>query len=720
MQTMLKKAEPIDAVGDVEYESAFSNIAHAVIRKKAPALVQYELGFQLLDRAEDDSKAVGALLYNIGKKLLVIPLVFVNGELKGADAIYLQDDNLYLPLSEEWIKAILTHYQQPLGQGVPRNLANRGYSSPDMHQAYGLRPKYAEVLATWYRAVRDTDLPAKTAGMKDAGLVEFLQKRANSGQITAFVDALRSDPLLAEWYRDSFGFETLKVAAAQAELRESRRSLLVMPKQAAEPRTQLLRYQGVVPAKLAADHQEELVRRGWTIIDKRAEDEKATLLTTPRTLKNPTDSGIYEVLRLDGSFVKALVICRPIVAGIRGKGLYRDGEMCVVVAMDGDRHYTNAGNMDVWVRNNVPERETEGLKGLPSADNLSADSEEHWDGPRYLFLSPDCKDATALFWGLKTSPGNGGSVFSGCISESYNDRPRDSETDSLRSTRRKQTESIQGVVIDDRDDIRPTHTGNGFLRIPGNWKSLKVSGKTLHLGTPQSFAAARVKEASSVIVAGDRQGFVVDSQRYADAGAATWRLVDGFGLSVKAATELLQSAERSLQTAYVKAASPAFPDLLQFVQQNQSPFEGGFSGPEVGSAQVAVEDPQREPPPQTPDYTFIRDMMQQGGQTGLPELTELGGLTSLLHTSSEDRIIDEKLPKLTQAVDAIAQLLLHLYIHTDVFVTRYGKADTKELEAGLKNTLESLGKTLYHLKHRTVSSQPEATLVDQDLRDTTD
>lgn len=760
--TLVKTADRVDAVGDTEYESAFSNIAHAVIRRKAPALVPYELGFQLLDRAEDDSKAVGALLYTVGQKLLVIPLVFVNGELKGADAIYLQDDNLYLPLSEEWIKAVLAHYQQPLGSGVPRSRASQGYTTPDLHQAYGLRPKYARFLADWYRNARDKDLTQKTAALKEIGLVDFLTKAATSDQITAFTKALHSDPLLGQWYERRFGFDTLKHAATQAVLRESGKNLLATKKVAAEPSVKLLRYDGVMPTGLDADSQHQLTTQGWTILDKRAEEEKSSLITeTKGLLKNPTQSGVYDVMKADGKFCKALVVLRPITRAMQGQGLIRDGELAAVVEMDGSRAHTNSPLLQVWVKNHEPDRETEGLKGLPKLDSLSP-GEDTKDGvddpsnqgsygistvdplrpleddetgkptkrdccdegkdirnPGYLFLSPDCKDGTGLFTGFRLSAGSGGNVFTGYVADYLDSRDMSPGDIQNRQAIAKQSILLEGIVISDVEDSRPIHDGRGFLRLPGNWRALKVGPHTLRLGNPQTLAKSYTKSATSVVVSGDRLGFVVDNQHF-DRGGATWRLVDGFGLSIKDAAALLTSAERSLKTAYVKSAAPAFPDLMQQMSSAQSPYNGGFSGPQMEAGQMAVEDQYREPPPANPDYTFIRDTMQDSGQTGLPELTELGGLTSLLQTSSEDRIIDEKLPKLTQAVDAVAQLLLHLYIHTDVFVTRYGKSDTKELEAGLKNTLESLGKTLYHLKHRTVSSQPEATLVDQDLRDSTD
>ena len=44
---------------DAPFETAFSNLAHAYVKDKAPKLLDYEVGFQLIEKNAENTKAVG-------------------------------------------------------------------------------------------------------------------------------------------------------------------------------------------------------------------------------------------------------------------------------------------------------------------------------------------------------------------------------------------------------------------------------------------------------------------------------------------------------------------------------------------------------------------------------------------------------------------------------------------------------------------------------------
>ena len=68
---------------EASFEQAFSSIAHAYLRNRAPSLLDHELGFQLLDSTEDKKKAIGIMAFKVGSQTLYAPVFFLNGELKG-------------------------------------------------------------------------------------------------------------------------------------------------------------------------------------------------------------------------------------------------------------------------------------------------------------------------------------------------------------------------------------------------------------------------------------------------------------------------------------------------------------------------------------------------------------------------------------------------------------------------------------------------------------
>ena len=68
---------------DIPFEQALSNLAHAYLRDKAPGLLDFEVGFQLLERNQENTKAVGVVAFKVGSMWLYVPIFFLRGELKG-------------------------------------------------------------------------------------------------------------------------------------------------------------------------------------------------------------------------------------------------------------------------------------------------------------------------------------------------------------------------------------------------------------------------------------------------------------------------------------------------------------------------------------------------------------------------------------------------------------------------------------------------------------
>ena len=85
---------------DTPFEQAFSNLAHAYLQDKAPGLLDHEIGFQLLDRNSENTKAVGVFAFKVGAMWLYAPMFFLNGDLKGHELLYLKNQDMFVPLKE--------------------------------------------------------------------------------------------------------------------------------------------------------------------------------------------------------------------------------------------------------------------------------------------------------------------------------------------------------------------------------------------------------------------------------------------------------------------------------------------------------------------------------------------------------------------------------------------------------------------------------------------
>lgn len=129
----LKRAE-IGGSKDQAFEQAFSSLAHTFIADKAPKLLEYELGFQLIEKNQEGSRAVGVFGFKVGDLWLFAPMFFLNGQLKGHELLYLKNQDLFVPMKESWINYLLGRKPVRMGDLLERNLTRLGVQGPSLWQ----------------------------------------------------------------------------------------------------------------------------------------------------------------------------------------------------------------------------------------------------------------------------------------------------------------------------------------------------------------------------------------------------------------------------------------------------------------------------------------------------------------------------------------------------------------------------------------------------------
>jgi hypothetical protein len=204
---------------DVQFEQAFSNLAHAYLKDKAPSLQQYELGFQLLERNQDSTKAVAIIGFKIGPQLVYAPVFFLNGDLKGHELLYLKDQDQFVPMKENWINFILNKKPNILGESTDRNLGQQGITPPDLAQmnnspskmGSAIRPDLLPGVAAFaHFAVTNPFTDPKYKDMMD---LETFLKKEGSMVIESLVRGLMECPPLAEKFANDFnGMEIIRRA----------------------------------------------------------------------------------------------------------------------------------------------------------------------------------------------------------------------------------------------------------------------------------------------------------------------------------------------------------------------------------------------------------------------------------------------------------------------------------------------------------------------------
>lgn len=142
-RTLVKSADlGGNNLGDIPFEEAFSNIAHAFMSEKCPRLLDYEVGFQLIRRDPDRNRAAAVVAFKAGPLWLLVPAFFVDGKLL-CSSVYVKNQNRYVPLKENWINFLLSKKPVDSGDQAGRSLKALGVRQPDMGQILRSPHKYA-------------------------------------------------------------------------------------------------------------------------------------------------------------------------------------------------------------------------------------------------------------------------------------------------------------------------------------------------------------------------------------------------------------------------------------------------------------------------------------------------------------------------------------------------------------------------------------------------
>src|SRR5262245_62063017 len=122
------------------FEQAFSSLAYAYLKDKAPRLLDFMVGFQLVDRNEDNTKAMGIFGFHVGDQWLYAPVFFLNGDLKGHELLYLKNSDTFVPMKENWVNYLISRKPHELGEGSELDHRELGGLSPTLIRL--IRPPY--------------------------------------------------------------------------------------------------------------------------------------------------------------------------------------------------------------------------------------------------------------------------------------------------------------------------------------------------------------------------------------------------------------------------------------------------------------------------------------------------------------------------------------------------------------------------------------------------
>jgi hypothetical protein len=368
------KAADVGGDQDQPFEQAFSNIAHAYLKDKAPTLLDYEVGFQMLDRNQENTKAVGVFGFKVGPQWLYAPVFFLNGDLKGHELLYVKHQDMFVPLKENWINYLLNRKPSILGTEVSRNLSTIGVMPPHLYQLSRSPSKFASVverLSPWMKEALPTiahlavSNPAKDKKYDTVtDLPTFLNKEGKA-VIKSLILGFKENPKLATTFEQFHDLSVIDEAIKEANVREvlenthsvlkrdikKRRfiprvtpSVISSPESnevntepgdllkcselgypmdkgisyAQQHKLKIYTYDDILQhgtglEDLNDKERSKLMKDRVLVKDDRNDDEvvRAYEVTSTVKIQNPTETGLYDLLVKPSKFEKCLVILSP-------------------------------------------------------------------------------------------------------------------------------------------------------------------------------------------------------------------------------------------------------------------------------------------------------------------------------------------------------------------------------------------------------------------------
>lgn len=162
---------------DSDFERTMAAMAYSYVKDKSPRLMNYAVGFQLLDKNPDHTKAFGTFGFRVNNDWWFVPVIFVNGALKGHEVLYIQSMDFVAPNTEKWINHLLSFGPDATGSVEPRTRSELSIVQPDLFPQMNFKLASAPMNKAAKKAfggLLDKSWAKRLGGPLDGGLLKEL------------------------------------------------------------------------------------------------------------------------------------------------------------------------------------------------------------------------------------------------------------------------------------------------------------------------------------------------------------------------------------------------------------------------------------------------------------------------------------------------------------------------------------------------------------------
>lgn len=334
---------------DQQFEKTLSDLAFAHLQDAAPALVDYMLGFQVLDVNDDQTRGTGIFGCKVGKEMIYLPVFFLNGELKGSELMYLKNQDIFVPLQEAWVQYILNRKPHQLGEATDttmKDLAGTGldlFALGQSPQNYGKMaseaPKPAFYMIKKGNKLRSIRIPCWTRdqhpdyaevgrALKTSANADHYKQAASRLDLCAFLSECK--PLAVKSFINAMvknaGFGKSVLNFYPIEKLTSIKPKLVKRAEATPqlPDVRIITYgeRNSYDGLMLDDNDKSRLMNGEIVIkDHRKDTTNVYKLSTPLAIQPPNVTGVYELYTKFGDLIKCFIIVSPMEIRYNGGAL---------------------------------------------------------------------------------------------------------------------------------------------------------------------------------------------------------------------------------------------------------------------------------------------------------------------------------------------------------------------------------------------------------------
>lgn len=756
-------------IDEQTFETSFAEMALAALKNKSPALVDYMMGFQLVERSEDDTRAVGFFGFKAGNTWAYVPAFFLAGKVKGVELLYVKDQDIFLPNEDGWVNYLIKRRPFILGKGTPKDqkIETSGLDLDKLRSPPGLKVSHERgegfivygtgATAEWAADGMAQFLPGEKVAT--ATLPQFL---AHHGKIDSYLNLMRKNAKVAAatlaFYTER-DFEQEKIKTAQARKRAAGGLQDLSCPAAGEDEKVVVLDKGDVDANagsaafLDTEDKKRLMRGEVVVSDNRDPGSKRQVYSADvgKSLSNPTEPGLYDVLTVSGNFKRMLVLYPSSVGG----GGNRD--LRFVVDPSSGEH-TLTWKAQIFVSKQYDREDTEkAVSRMGMAVDKNPTTGDHWDAPRYIVVDPAGNRALGPFTVVKKLQNVDGTtqllvkpVTPDIDGKSYPTEERmdqskglpfegpmfsgdgeinlkDDGSEGYWGSHTSSTNGLMQIRITDKKLSKMVHSGNITMVPSRSGFRLVKLGEPLtgvrNMGTVADLHMGIGKFAEQIKVYNDGLAMNIVSERgettlpISNRKLAYSYLMRELSFDRESADEIIKTAsdnsfkaqryyavrlEEKTASPFDRISPPGFDPRLGVPVDDVS-FGGNMFDEEMGEESVAGDPSVYENEPGDNDafeqyYKDDMESMDKAVQTGQKDVFDAAAIGALINIDSIDEEIDSFIPNLIGALDKLGRTLFLIYWHGEDVQERYGKQEVKDLEDNVKSVFTKLGGVILDLK----------------------